>query len=88
MSVSDYHWSPSSGWVITVSVQSGQPLTPLLMGMPRIERIVEQEPEATDSILTTSDTGQSPSTEDPQTSQRRVIVSLKPDDEPQNSAGD
>lgn len=43
MSVNGYEWSPSSGWVITVSAQSGRPLTPLLLGIPEIVRVAEEQ---------------------------------------------
>ena len=42
ISVKDFQWSPSSGWTIKVEGNGGAPLTPLLLGINGIDKIVEE----------------------------------------------
>ncbi len=42
ISVKDFQWSPSSGWTIKVEGNGGAQLTPLLLGINGIDKIVEE----------------------------------------------
>ena len=78
MSLSDYKWSPSSGWIFTVLVQSTRPLTSLLTEIPEIESVVEEEtpsevPISSSTLLRVGTSSPEPS----RTSPKRVRIWLK-----------
>ncbi len=41
VTVEGYAWSPSSGWVISVSVTGSTPAVPLVLSMPEVERVAD-----------------------------------------------
>lgn len=87
ISVKDFQWSPSSGWTIKVEGNGGAPLTPLLLGISGIDKIVEEADDG--SVL---DRRSRPASEDRlpncrDVAQRNIMIWLTEDAVSQTSRG-
>ena len=82
VSVKGYEWSPSLGWAITVSAYVGRSLTPLLLGMPEVERVAPEQSESKAAILSPSQGERNPSSQRWQTPREKLLVWLKEGDVP------
>ena len=77
MLVNGYAWSPALGWVITASIQNGQPVLPILLGIPEINRVAEEESQENTSVLPRAQGAENLSPDTELTSRKRLLAWLR-----------
>ena len=86
VAVEGYAWSPSSGWVIRVSVTGSTPVVPLILSMPEVERVADSRSAVIAPIDSPFNKWREASTEPNRAPRQRLLVWLRGDDRPPQTA--
>ena len=86
VTVEGYAWSPSSGWVIGVSVTGSTPVVPLVLSMPEVERVADGRSAVIAPIDSPFNKRREASTEPDRNPRQRLLVWLRGDDQPTQTA--
>ena len=77
VTVEGYAWSPSSGWVIGVSVAGPAQLVPLVLSMPEVERVADSRSAVIAPIDSPFNKWREASTEPNRNPRQRLLVWLR-----------
>ncbi len=80
VTVEGYSWSPSPGWVISVSITGSTPVVPLILSMPEVERVADGRSAAIAPIDSPSNKWREGSTEPNRIRRQRLLVWLRGDE--------
>ena len=80
VTVEGYAWSPSSGWVISVSVTGFTPFVPLILSMPEVERVADGRSAVIAPIESPFNKWLEASTEPNRDPRQRLLVWLRGDE--------
>ena len=80
VTVEGYAWSPSSGWVISVSVTGSTPVVPLVLSMPEVERVADGRSAVIAHIDSPFNKRQEAPTEPNRSPRQRLLVWLRGDE--------
>ncbi len=80
VTVEGYAWSPSSGWVISMSVTGSTPLMPLVLSMPEVERVADGRSAVIAPIDSPFNKRQEAPTEPNRSPRQRLLVWLRGDE--------
>ncbi len=86
VTVEGYAWSPSSGWVIGVSVAGSAQVVPLVLSMPEVERVADSRSAVIAPIDSPFNKWREASTEPNRNPRQRLLVWLRADDRPPQAA--
>ncbi len=79
VTVEGYAWSPSSGWVIGVSVAGPAQVVPLVLSMPEVERVADSRSAVIAPIDSPFNKWREASTEPNRNRRQRLLVWLRAD---------
>ncbi len=81
VTVEGFRWSPYPGWVISVSVTGSTPVVPLVLSMPEVQRVAEDDRSAAIApIDSPSNNWREGSTEPNRNPRQRLLVWLSGDE--------
>ncbi len=86
VTVEGYAWSPSSGWVISVSITGSAPVVPLILSMPEVERVADGRSVVIAPIDSPFNKWREASTEPNRNSRQRLLVWLRGDERTRQAA--
>ncbi len=86
VTVEGYAWSPSSGWVISVSVTGSTPAVPLVLSMPEVEHVADGRSAVIAPIDSPFNKRREASTEPNRIPRQRLLVWLSGDEPSRQTA--
>ncbi len=86
VTVEGYAWSPSSGWVISVSVTGSTPVVPLVLSMPEVERVADGRFAVIAPVDSPFNKWREASTEPNRNPRQRLLVWLRGDNRTPHTA--